>query len=145
MNHPNQANGAHADIHGIAIDAASTVDPRVGAMRHLISAMMLGQMHGCHDDASTIYGAATEFLGEGQQLRITLAFASAMGGDAGPANALLAEGVEDWPNGELATVSLSLALKLAGDPEWKTRCEHALAVSVNSDVRSFANAVLENE
>ncbi len=118
-------------------------EDRNDTVRYLIAAMMLGQMYSQHDDAMLIHAAVAEATGEGQQLRISLAFASAMGGDAAPANALLAEGIDHWPNAEMAKVALSLALKMAGDPAWRGPSQEAMSVSVNHSVRQFAHAVLQ--
>lgn len=118
-------------------------EDRNDTVRYLIAAMMLGQMYSQHDDAKLIHAAVAEATGEGQQLRISLAFASAMGGDAAPANALLAEGIDHWPNAEMAKVALSLALKMAGDPAWRGPSQEAMSVSVNHSVRQFAHAVLQ--
>jgi hypothetical protein len=118
-------------------------EDRNDTIRYLIATMMLGQMYAQHDDAKLIHAALSEATGEGQQLRISLAFASAMGGDATPANALLAEGVDNWPDAEMAKVALSLALKMAGDPAWQGPSQEAMSVSVNHSVRQFAHAVLQ--
>jgi hypothetical protein len=118
---------------------------RVDTVRYLIATMMLGQMYALHDDAKLIEAVVAEAMGDGQQLRISLAFASAMGGDASVAKALLKEGLDDWPDAEMAKVALSLALKLAGDPQWQAPSQQAMAVSVNNSVRKFAHAVLGNE
>jgi hypothetical protein len=118
-------------------------EDRNDTVRYLIAAMMLGQMYAQHDDAKLIHAAVAEATGEGQQLRISLAFASAMGGDAAPANALLAEGIDHWPDAEMAKVALSLALKMAGDPAWRGPSQEAMSVSVNHSVRQFAHAVLQ--
>jgi hypothetical protein len=125
-------------------NTAAVLEHRMNSVRYLIAAMMLGQMYKLHDDAKVIHSAVSEAMGDGQQLRISLAFASAMGGDASPANALLAQGVDDWPDAEMAKVALSLALKVAGDPQWQAASEQAMAVSVNTSVRQFAHAVLNN-
>jgi hypothetical protein len=119
---------------------------RIDNVRYLISAMMLGQMYAQHEAAGRIRAAVAEIMGDdGRQLRISLAFASAMGGDASVAKALLEEGLDDWPEAEMAKVALSLALKVAGDPLWQAPSEEAIAVSVSNSVRRFAYAVLSTE
>ena len=114
---------------------------KLGIVRNLIAAMMLGQMYGLHDDVERIFNTAARLLGDGRQLRITLAFASAVGGDVGPARQLLADGMDDWPNAELARVSVALALKIGGDPQWTEIVERVLAVSNDDAARRFARQV----
>ncbi len=114
------------------------------ATRFLISAMMMGQMHRFHEDAEVIHRSLTLMMGEGDQLRITMALASAMGGDAEPAQRMLDEGVDHWPDGEAAKLSLAMALKLAGDPAWKEAPERVLTSSVDPGLRVFASSLLED-
>ena len=116
---------------------------RVGVVRDLISAMMLGQMYGMQADTDLVHNAVVRMLGDPRELRVSLAFASAMGGDGEPARALLAEGIDDWPDAELAKVSLALALKIAGDPAWTEVAERTLAVSTVDDARRFARQLLD--
>ncbi len=123
-------------------DTADVLAHRMSTMRHLIAAMLLGQMYGLHEDAEVIYQLASETTGEGRQLRISLAFASAMAGDASPAKALLAEGMDDWPDAELAQSSVALALKMAGEPSWRYIPEKVMACSTNQSARQFAQALL---
>jgi len=116
---------------------------RIAIVRRLVAAMMLGQMQGRHDDAETVFAALEQLLGDARELRISLAFASAIGGDLGPARTLLAEGVDDWLKPELAMVSIALTLKAGGDPEWLSIIQRTLAVSVDVSTRSYAQQVLD--
>lgn len=117
---------------------------RLGIVRNLIATMMMGQLYGLHDDVARIFSTASKMLGDGRELRISLAFASALGGDVGPARELLAEGLDDWPDAELARLSVALALKVGGDAGWIEIVEHALAVSNNNTARQFAQQMLDN-
>ena len=115
------------------------------ATRFLISAMMMGQMHQLHDDAKIIHKSLSLMMGDGDQLRITMAIGSAMGGDAEPAKKLLEEGVDHWPDADVAKLSLSLALKLAGDPAWKESPDTVMSTSVDPVARVFASTLLEDD
>jgi hypothetical protein len=110
--------------------------------RRFISAMMLGQMYGFDDDAQRVFACVSKIVGDPRQLRITLAFASAMGGDAEPARRLLAEGLDDWPDADMCKLSLSLALKVGGDADWAATAERTLAVSDDDNARGFAQRLL---
>jgi hypothetical protein len=68
-----------------------------------------------------------------------------MGGDNQPARDLLAEGMDDWPSADAAKVSVAMALRIGGDPEWVRVCEHTLAVSNDNDARLFARQLLEQQ
>lgn len=116
---------------------------RLGIARHLIATMMVGQVYGLRDDVALIFGALSAMMGDGRQLRISLAFASAMGGDVGPARELLADGLDDWPAPHMARVSLALALKVGGDAQWTGVAEQVLAISDDEETRRFARQVLE--
>ncbi|AKJ27832.1 hypothetical protein [Caldimonas brevitalea] len=115
---------------------------RLGVVRHLVASMMLGQMYGLHEEADLIFKAASRLLGDGRELRISLAFASAVGGDLAPARTLLAEGLDDWPQPEVARMSVALALKMGGAPEWQEVVEQTLAVSVDPVARRFGHQIL---
>ena len=125
-------------------DVSSKNAHRLGIARHLIAAMMLGQTYGLRDDVALIFEALSAMLGDGRQLRVSLAFASAMGGDVGPAHELLAEGLDDWPAPLMARVSLALALKVGGDGQWTTIVEQVLAISDDEETRRFARQVLDD-
>lgn len=116
---------------------------RLSVVRHLVASMMVGQFYGLRDDVRHIFDAASKMLGDGRDLRISLAFASAVGGDAGPARALLAEGMDDWPNAQMARVSVALALRVGGDPQWTAIVEQVLAISDDEATRRFARQVLD--
>jgi hypothetical protein len=125
-------------------DVSSRNAHRLGIARHLIATMMLGQTYGLRDDVALIFEALSAMLGDGRQLRVSLAFASAMGGDVGPAHELLAEGLDDWPAPLMARVSLALALKVGGDGQWTTIVEQVLAISDDEETRRFARQVLDD-
>jgi len=125
-------------------DVSSRNAHRLGIARHLIATMLLGQTYGLRDDVALIFEALSAMLGDGRQLRVSLAFASAMGGDVGPAHELLAEGLDDWPAPLMARVSLALALKVGGDGQWTTIVEQVLAISDDEETRRFARQVLDD-
>lgn len=116
---------------------------RLTIVRHLIATMMLGQMHGLRDDAERIFETVARMLGDGRPMRISLAFASAAGGDVTPARELLAEDLDSWPDAQMSRVSIALALKVGGDPQWKDVVERVLAISDDEAARSFARQVLD--
>jgi hypothetical protein len=122
----------------------SQMTNRVNAVRHLLSAMMLGQMYQQPEDAEIIRKAVAPTMGNGKELRLSLAFAAGVGGDASVANALLEEGIDDWDNAEMAKMTLALALKLADAPNWKELPEQALVTSSDAAVRAVATGLLEN-
>lgn len=124
-------------------DSSAAVQHRAEVVRLLIAVMMLGQAFWLYDEAKTVYAAACHTLPNGGQLRVSLAFASAMLGDAEPAKALLGEVNDAAPDAEMTKVSLSLALKVAGDPDWRRVSQNALATSLDSSVRTLAQAVLD--
>jgi hypothetical protein len=107
-------------------------------LRDLVASMMLGQYLGLADDSDVVLRLLTLVVGQSRTLRVGLALASAMGGEIGPARALLAEGLEDAPENEAAVVSLALALKMGGAPEWERLIERILAVSTNVAIRHLA-------
>ena len=123
--------------------ASSKNAHRLGIARHLIATMLVGQVYGLRDDVALIFDTASAMLGDGRQLRVSLAFASAMGGDTGPAHDLLAEGMDDWPAPLMARVSVALALKVGGDAHWTAVVEQVLAISDDEDTRRFARQVLD--
>ena len=116
---------------------------QVDLVRKLISTMMVGQMHGQADDVAAVFRTLSAMLGDGRHLRISLALASAIGGDAQPARDLLDEGMDDWPGAEPAKVSVAMALKIGGDPQWIHVCEQTLAISNDDDARRFARQLLD--
>jgi hypothetical protein len=122
-------------------EAAAQAQHRLAIARNLISTMMLGQVYGLRDDAQAIYRAATAMMGNGRSLSVSLALASALGGDTQPARDLLAGDLPNWPDAEPAMVSIALALKIGGAPEWSSLVEHALSVSVDEETRRFAQQV----
>jgi thioredoxin-like negative regulator of GroEL len=107
---------------------------RLEIARKLAAALMLGQMQGRQDDVAPIFGALSRLAQDERPLRLGLAFASALSGDAAPARALLAEGVTDWPQGARALLTIAMSLKAAGDPGWR-----ALAETVSSDADAVAS------
>jgi hypothetical protein len=121
----------------------SALTQQVEMTRKLISAMMVGQMYGWTEDVEAVFALLARMLGDGRHLRISLALASAIGGDTGPANALLDEGMDDWPGAEPARVSVAMALKIGGDERWVGVCERTLATSNNDDARLFARQLLD--
>jgi hypothetical protein len=124
--------------------ASSKNAHRLSIARHLIATMMVGQVYGLRDDVTLIFDALSAMMGDGRQLRISLAFASALGGDVTPAHELLADGVlDDWPAPHMARVSLALALKVGGDPQWTAVAEKVLAISDDEETRRFARQVLD--
>jgi hypothetical protein len=126
--------------------SAQTVDPvqnRVNTIRHLLATMMLGRMYRQSDDAEIIRKAVEPTMGNGKELRISLAFAAAAGGDASIANSLLAEGVDDWENAEMVKMTLAMSLMIAGDPNWRILPEQVLAVSSNPAVRNVAENMIK--
>ncbi|SFQ04355.1 HrpB1 family type III secretion system apparatus protein [Variovorax sp. 770b2] len=116
---------------------------QVELVRRLVSTMMVGQMHAQFDDVAYLFRTLSTMLGDNRHLRITLALASAIGGETQPARELLTEGMDDWPGAESAKISVALALKIAGDPEWIRLCEETLAVSNDGDARRFARQLLD--
>jgi hypothetical protein len=118
------------------------VENRIQAARQLISAMLIGEMNGCKDEAASILTAVTEALGDDRQLRVSLSLASAMRGDAQPALDLLGENLDDWPNPDMARVALSMSLKVAGEPQWRDVPDRVLSVSTDEQVRLFAQLVI---
>lgn len=116
---------------------------RLTIVRHLIATMMLGQMHGLREDAERVFDTISRMLGDGRPLRISLAFASALSGDVSPARELLAEDLDHWPDAQMSRVSIALALKVGGDPQWKEVVEQVLAISDDETTRTFARQVLE--
>jgi hypothetical protein len=116
---------------------------RLTLVRHLIATMMLGQAHGLRDDVERVFEAIAKMLGDGRPMRISLAFASAVSGDVNPARDLLAEDLDSWPDAQMSRVSIALALKVGGDPQWKDVVERVLAVSDDEATRSFARQVLD--
>lgn len=123
--------------------AMSPLTGQVDLVRKLIASMMVGQMYGITDQVALIFGLLSKMLGDARHLRISLAIAGAMGGDNQPARDLLAEGMDDWPSADAAKVSVAMALRIGGDPEWVRVCEHTLAVSNDNDARLFARQLLE--
>lgn len=116
---------------------------QVELVRKLISTMMVGQMHAQADDVDSVFRTLSAMLGDGRHLRISLALASAIGGNAQPARDLLDEGMDDWPGAEPAKVSVAMALKIGGDPQWVQVCERTLAISNDDDARRFARQLLD--
>jgi hypothetical protein len=124
-------------------EPVSAAMQQVEFIRKLASTMMVGQMNGLEDDVAKLFGVLSQILGDGRHLRISLAMASAIGGDVQPARNLLSEGLDDWPSAEAAKVSVAMALKIGGDPQWVDVCQHTLAVSNDNDARLFARQLLE--
>jgi hypothetical protein len=120
---------------------APQIRHQLAIVRHLAATMMLGQMHGDHANASRVYAAVAAMLGNGRSLRVSLALASAIGGDPAPANELLQDGVRDWPEAEPAMVAVALALKVAGEPSWASLIDETLSTSVDPVTRQFAQQV----
>jgi hypothetical protein len=136
-----------APIFGAAVESAALSETdahRVNVARLLTSAMMVGQMYGLDVQAQTIHTALAATMGaeRGAELRITRAFASAMGGDAKPARALVEEDWDSSQRSELAQVVLALSLRIAGDPDWSQPARKVLSVSADDAVRVFAKQVL---
>ena len=102
-------------------------------VRKLVAAMMLGQRHGIEDDVSTIRSVLSRLLDDDRIVRLGLAVASASAGDARLAHALLAEGVLAAREAGIARLAIALALKQAGDPQWRAIVDDTLA-----DARSAA-------
>jgi hypothetical protein len=115
---------------------------RTNTMRTLLSVMMLGQLMGFKDDAQRVFDVMAVFLGDKNELRISLALASALAGDPLPAKALLSEGLDEWASPEMSKLALAMALKQAGDPDWESLPQHMLAASTDTEVREFARRLL---
>lgn len=136
----------HPSVAAPAAPAAITPEQqahRLGIVRNLTAAMMLGQLYDLRDDVARIFDALARMLGDSRHLRISLAHASALAGNTAPARELLASDLDDWPGAELARVSIALALKVGGDPEWTQVVERVLAVSTDDQARRFAQQVLD--
>ena len=116
---------------------------RLAIVRNLIATMMLGQANGLHDDAQAIYRVGERLLGNGRSLSVSLALASALGGDTAPARDLIVSGLRDWPEAEPAMVSIALALKVAGEPDWMALIDETLSVSSDPNTRLLAHQVLQ--
>jgi hypothetical protein len=141
---PQAAGRSSASSRGAApaADKHEGAENRIHTVRQLISAMLIGEMNRKGDEAQIIFKAASQALGDGRQLRISLTLASAMRGDAKPALELLAENLDDWPHPDMARVALAMSLKVAGQPQWRDVPDRVLSVSTDESVRLFAQLVI---
>jgi Flp pilus assembly protein TadD len=110
--------------------------------RLLTGVMALGQMNGMRGEVGKILVLLNEMVVDRSPLLINLAMASAVMGDGSMAETLLSEGVEHWPDAEMATISLATALQLVGDLQWLTHVERLLATSADPRVRELAETML---
>ncbi|WP_041675643.1 hypothetical protein [Ramlibacter tataouinensis] len=125
--------------HGQAVSPLQQVE----FIRKLAATMMVGQMNRDMDgEVERVFRALSKMIGDGRHLRISLAMASAIGGNAQPARDLLAEGMDGWPDADAAKVSVAMALKISGDPQWIDVCERTLAASNDNDARLYAHQLL---
>jgi hypothetical protein len=139
----NTPRNAAQPMQGLPHEQARPSVLKVEFIEKLASTMLVGQMNGDLDDeVGHIFSVLSKLLGDGRHLRVSLSIASAIGGDPAPARKLLNEGIDDWPDAEAAKVSVAMALKICGDPQWIHVCEHTLAVSNNNDARLFARQLL---
>jgi hypothetical protein len=110
--------------------------------RLLTGVMALGQMNGMRNEVHKILVLLNEMVLDRHPLLINLAMASAVMGDGSVADTLLREGVEHWPDAEMATISLATALQLVGHPEWQSHVQRLLATTSDPRVRDLAEIML---
>jgi hypothetical protein len=111
-------------------------------MRLMTGVMALGQMNGMRNEVHRILLLLNEMVVDRHPLLISLAMASAVMGDGSVARTLLSEGVDHWPDAEMATISLATALQLVGDAEWQTHVQRLLATTSDPRVRELAETML---
>lgn len=131
------------DLNGAttAEDAGPVRRHRVLMVRHLAAVMMLGQMNGDTAHAKAVFDALSAIVGDGRSLRVSLALASAFGGDTKPARELMNAGMRDWSQAEPAMVAVALALKIGGDQEWEAIVDQTLAAGIDEKARALAQQV----
>jgi hypothetical protein len=99
-------------------------------------------MNGMRNEVHKILLLLNEMVVDRAPLLVSLAMASAVMGDGSVAETLLNEGVEHWPDAEMATISLATALQLVGAPEWQTHVQRLLATTSDPRVRELAEVML---
>ncbi len=110
--------------------------------RLLTGVMALGQMNGMRSEVQKILLLLNEMVLDRHPLLINLAMASAVMGDGSVADTLLREGVEHWPDAEMAIISLATALQLVGNPQWQDYVQRLLATTSDARVRQLAEIML---
>jgi hypothetical protein len=128
-----------------ALETDSPALPQQEALaltRLMTGVMALGQMNGMRAEVHKILLLLNEMVVDRHPLLISLAMASAVMGDGSVARTLLGDGVDHWPDSEMATISLATALQLVGDPEWQTHVQRLLATTSEPRVRELAETML---
>jgi len=124
-----------------ATAAARAQAQQMEIVRKLSATMMLGQRLGMPGQVQPIYRVLSSMLQNERMLDVGLALASASAGNVLPAWKLITEAMLSEPEDELAVLAMALALKKAGDPQWRSVIEEALADTPDSAVRRFADLV----
>jgi hypothetical protein len=151
MNH--SANSKDIDLLFNDLDTSSaelsiskmSLDQRTRMIRRLLSVMMLAQTFDMCTTARTIYDAIVLFVDDIDQVRLCLAFSSAVTGNMREANALRHVVFSDAPSADQKNLMLSFILSLNkdGNNDWRNVPQELLRTSNNPGVLRTAQLLLD--
>jgi hypothetical protein len=121
-----------------------SLDQRTRMIRRLLSVMMIAQTFDMCTTARTIYDAVVLFIDDIDQVRLCLAFSSAVTGNMRDADALRHVVFSDSPGADQKNLMLSFILSLNkdGDNNWRNVPQELLKNSSNPDVLRTAQLLL---
>jgi hypothetical protein len=121
---------------------------RAELVRRLLGAMMLAQAFEMCTTARTIYDAVTLLVDDIDQVRLCLAFSSAVGGNMAYANALRDAGFSGSDNEDRKHLTLAFVLSLSKDTDdsdsnWRSVPESLLRTSSDPNILRTARLMLD--
>jgi hypothetical protein len=125
--------------------AASPARPmlRGDTLDLLIAAALLAAIHRTPEDGESVSVVVETELPDSTEFQICRALALSGRGDARLAVEQMNKRMQDNPDDEAAKVVLAVAMRLAGDANWRFSIDNVLATSVDQEIRETACNVLD--
>ncbi len=108
------------------------------SFRCLMVMCHLGVRFGAGEDADIVRRAVERTLKDATRFHIELALTYAAAGSARAAGELMAERLQRNPDDALANVVLGLAMRAAGEADWRAPIDYVLATSADPTCRRAA-------
>jgi hypothetical protein len=113
-------------------------------LRTILMFGLIAVMYDWREDGVPILDLVeSRVTGDKQEFQMYRAFAEAGGRHTEYAHRVLGERIRRDPDDDMAKVAMGVALRMAGDPEWRYLVDNVLAISVDQQARQSALLLLD--